>query len=87
MNLHPKRLQLPGGCCLCFCLLGASLHAQAGGFALIEHGASGMGNAYAGAAAVSADASTIWVQSGRHDRNRAARAGCGRACADHQHRI
>lgn len=60
MNLHPKRLQLPGGCCLCFCLLGASMHAQAGGFALIEHGASGMGNAYAGAAAVSADASTIW---------------------------
>lgn len=34
--------------------------AHAGGFALIEHGASGMGNAYAGAAAVSADTSTVW---------------------------
>lgn len=35
-------------------------NAQAGGFALIEHGASGLGNAYAGAAAVSADTSTVW---------------------------
>ncbi|MEM7259022.1 MAG: outer membrane protein transport protein, partial [Pseudomonadota bacterium] len=34
--------------------------ATAGGFALIEQGGSGMGNAYAGAAAVSADASTVW---------------------------
>lgn len=34
--------------------------ANAGGFALIEHGASGLGNAYAGAAAVSADTSTVW---------------------------
>lgn len=33
---------------------------QAGGFLLSEHGASGLGNAYAGAAAVSADPSTIW---------------------------
>ncbi|ASJ74749.1 OmpP1/FadL family transporter [Granulosicoccus antarcticus] len=33
---------------------------NAGGFALIEHGASGMGNAYAGAAAVSNDPSTVW---------------------------
>ena len=33
---------------------------HAGGFALIEHGASGMGNAYAGAAAVSRDGSTVW---------------------------
>ncbi len=32
----------------------------AGGFALIEQGASGLGNAYAGAAAVSEDASTVW---------------------------
>lgn len=42
------------------CLGGLSGMAQAGGFALIEHGASGMGNAYAGAAAVSQDASTAW---------------------------
>jgi len=34
--------------------------AQAAGFALIEQNASGMGNAYAGAAAVAADASTIF---------------------------
>jgi len=34
--------------------------AHSGGFALIEQGASGMGNAYAGAAAVSNDPSTVW---------------------------
>ena len=33
---------------------------NAGGFALIEHGASGLGQAYAGAAAVSTDTSTVW---------------------------
>ena len=40
--------------------LGLAPTLHAGGFALIEHGASGMGNAYAGAAAVAHDASTIW---------------------------
>lgn len=34
--------------------------AYAGGFALIEQGASGMGTAYAGASAVSNDTSTVW---------------------------
>ena len=34
--------------------------AHAGGFSLIEHGASGLGNAYAGAAAIAEDGSTIW---------------------------
>lgn len=34
--------------------------ANAGGYALIEHGASGLGNAYAGSAAVAADTSTLW---------------------------
>jgi len=34
--------------------------AQAAGFGLSSHGASGLGNAYAGAAAVSADTSTVW---------------------------
>lgn len=34
--------------------------ARAGGFALIEHGASGLGTAYAGASAVSEDGSTVW---------------------------
>lgn len=38
--------------------LGSQTHA--GGFALIEHGASGLGNAYAGAAAIAADGSTLW---------------------------
>lgn len=32
----------------------------AGGFALVEQGASGLGNAYAGASATSQDASTVW---------------------------
>ncbi|MFT4728812.1 MAG: long-chain fatty acid transport protein [Granulosicoccus sp.] len=41
-------------------LIGLSGTATAGGFALIEHGASGLGNAYAGAAAVSTDTSTVW---------------------------
>lgn len=40
--------------------LAASSSAQAAGFALIEQGASGMGNAYAGAAATAEDASTIF---------------------------
>ncbi len=37
-----------------------SSNAQAAGFALIEQNASGMGNAYAGAAAIAEDASTIF---------------------------
>lgn len=45
---------------LAFSLLTAIPSAQAAGFALIENNASGMGNAYAGAAAVAQDASTIW---------------------------
>ena len=46
--------------CLIFCTIAASQVTFAGGFALIEEGASGLGNAYAGAAAVSHDASTVW---------------------------
>ncbi len=38
----------------------ASFNAQSAGFAIIEHSASGMGNAFAGAAAVAEDASTIF---------------------------
>ena len=34
--------------------------ARAAGFALAEQGVSGLGNAYAGAAAVAEDASTVW---------------------------
>jgi long-chain fatty acid transport protein len=48
--------------------------AQAAGFALVEQGASGLGNAYSGQAAVAEDASTVWwnpagmarLPSGRH---------------------
>ncbi len=39
---------------------GMTCIATAGGFLLTEHGASGMGNSYAGAAAVSNDTSTVW---------------------------
>lgn len=46
--------------CLLFCAVAVSEVSVAGGFALIEQGASGLGNAYAGAAAVSRDASTVW---------------------------
>jgi len=53
---QPIRRQLMGACALS----GLALQAHAGGFALVEHGASGMGNAYAGAAAVAHDSSTIW---------------------------
>src|SRR5262245_14578798 len=35
-------------------------NAHASGFALAEQGTSGLGNAYAGAAAVAEDASTVW---------------------------
>ena len=35
-------------------------HSNAAGFALIENSASGMGNAFAGAAAIAEDASTVW---------------------------
>lgn len=41
-------------------ITGASSTVQASGFALIENSASGMGNAFAGAAAIAEDASTIW---------------------------
>ncbi len=44
----------------CFFLSSIGDKAQAAGFALIENSASGMGNAFAGAAAVANDASTAW---------------------------
>jgi long-chain fatty acid transport protein len=39
---------------------GTALEAQASGFALYQHGVSGMGVGYAGSAAVAEDASTVW---------------------------
>lgn len=44
---------------VCLSLLVAP-HAHAAGFAIQEQGASGLGNAYAGATAVAEDATTIW---------------------------
>src|SRR5947208_7325209 len=42
------------------CLMLSALDTRAAGFALHEQGISGLGNAYAGAAAVSEDATTVW---------------------------
>src|SRR3954471_17554200 len=42
------------------CLMLGALDAHAAGFALHEQGISGLGNAYAGAAAVAEDATTVW---------------------------
>lgn len=44
----------------CLALAGCTSFAHAAGFALIEQNVSGLGNAYAGQAAVAADASTIF---------------------------
>ena len=41
-------------------LMSLSHEATAAGFALHEQGISGLGNAYAGAAAVAEDATTVW---------------------------
>ena len=61
MKLHPDRWPTASiGALAAAIATVCAAPAQAGGFALVEHGASGMGNAYAGAAAVSADTSTIW---------------------------
>ncbi len=56
MNLLPKHLVTLGA--FGISVLASSAHA--GGFALIEQGASGLGNAYAGAGAVASDTSTVW---------------------------
>ncbi len=53
-----ERLPLPHA--LTIALLSASAQLHASGFAIIEHSASGMGNAFAGAAAIGEDASTTW---------------------------
>ncbi|MFN2643951.1 MAG: OmpP1/FadL family transporter, partial [Burkholderiales bacterium] len=45
------------GACLS---MSAAWQARAAGFALHEQGISGLGNAYAGAAAVAEDATTVW---------------------------
>ena len=58
---HFRRLPVASAVALSVALGAGSINtAHAGGFALIEIGASGLGNAYAGAAAVAADTSTVW---------------------------
>jgi long-chain fatty acid transport protein len=56
--------------------------AQAAGFALMEQSASGLGNAYAGAAALAEDASTVWWNPAGM-----ARLGAGRQVAAALHSI
>jgi long-chain fatty acid transport protein len=60
MFRNPTRAHPLGVVASVISLIGLTGTATAGGFALVEHGASGLGNAYAGAAAVSSDTSTIW---------------------------
>ena len=64
MYQHPVRLR-PLAALVRLAVLGLpvsfiSTQAHSSGFALVEHGASGLGNAYAGAGAVSVDGSTVW---------------------------
>src|SRR5205809_1900492 len=54
-----KRNALAGAVVSALGLLAGS-EAHAAGFALHEQGISGLGNAYAGAAAVAEDATTVW---------------------------
>ena len=51
--------------------------AQGAAFALQENNASGLGNAYAGGAAIAEDASTVWCEPGGHVAAEAARGGAG----------
>jgi len=55
---YNKKLYLSAAACVFLGATGGSV--QAAGFAIIEHSASGMGNSFAGAAAVANDASTAW---------------------------
>ncbi len=53
-------IRKPLGLLIASLLAGSAFNAQSAGFAIIEQSASGMGNAFAGAAAVAEDASTIY---------------------------
>lgn len=53
-------MRLRFGLCAAAAVLGMAASAHSAGFALIEQSASGMGNAFAGAAAVAEDASTVY---------------------------
>src|SRR5688572_33076972 len=54
MNKHVLALSVASA------LIALAPRAHASAFALAEQGVSGLGNAYAGAAAVAEDASTVW---------------------------
>lgn len=54
------RKRLPLSTAVTLGLLSATAQLHAAGFAIIEHSASGMGNAFAGASAIAEDASTAW---------------------------
>lgn len=58
MRVREERLWIAGAVALA--LAGTSTMAAAAGFALIEQNASGLGNAYAGGAAIAEDASTVF---------------------------
>jgi len=58
MGFKPTARQL--GLLIGSALTATSINTQASGFAIIENSASGMGNAFAGAAAVAEDASTVY---------------------------
>ena len=59
MNLTARKLSLPTLACAIL-LTGIWAPARGAGFAIIEQSASGMGNAYAGAAATAEDAATLF---------------------------
>src|SRR6267142_6338580 len=56
MQRNTKLLALASACLS----MGVATHARAAAFALHEQGISGLGNAYAGAAAAAEDATTVW---------------------------
>lgn len=55
-----RRLKLPSALLAGALALGTAGNATGAGFAIIEHSAQGMGNAFAGGGAVAEDASSVW---------------------------
>ncbi len=76
MRIPFRRTRLAAALAGAAVALGAPL-AQGAGFALQENNASGLGNAYAGGAAVAEDASTRVVEPGRHVAAQATRGRAG----------
>src|SRR5512142_1601431 len=59
-GIEMNRTRIAGVVCSALAALGVATESKASGFALHEQGSSGLGNAYAGAAAVAEDATTVW---------------------------